>query len=1319
MSKSKQHKASQVGAGVALGLTVATMAGTANVGAEEVTPNEPKVAEVVEPVAKPDTTPTNNETTAPKQGDAPINKPGGAIEKEKPAEDGEFNRVSPTVTIDPVAPKPAEKPAETGAEKPAAGTETPTTGKTPTTGSEEKPKADEKPADTPKAEETPKPADAPKVDEPKPADTPSTGNPAEGTQPAPANPTEGNQPTETPAPSTGAETPAPANPTEPSQPAEGTPSTENPSNPTEGDKPKEEQPSTPDNGGTGTETPSNPSEPTQPSNPSEGTEPTQPSNPTEGGQPTPPADGEKPKEEQPSNPTEPVNPPAEGGETPTEPTNPPAEGDKPNPSEPTTPPTDGDKPKEENPVTPPPAEGEKPKDENPSQPTPPSEGTPGEGEKPKDGNKSGEGDKPKEEEPKDGDKPADGEKPKEETPTEKPKVSLDFTVGDKTVTASDGEPIKDLEVNDANVFQAKINNIIADSINYVQVLPDGTKIPVEGNVLPTNSRLIATYVDKEGVSHELVVANIVSNKQYNLDLAKTDDGKLSIGSDEKQYVTGDAPTVAYTIKEGDTVLGTVEVKEGEKLGVFDFADQLSEGTHTLTVEGVSKYGIKSVGAFVVEVPKKETPKPEEPSTPSEPSEPAKPEEPAKPSEPTPTPSEPAKPAKPAEPTPSEPSKPAEPSEPSKPSEEPAKPSEPEKPAEPSKPTEEPAKPAEPTPTPVPTPEPEKPVVPADPAPAPAPEPEKPVVPTTPTVPVNPILPPVEPEKPVAPVPSITDNNLLPSNPTDIITPEKPTTPEPPKEEPKVEAPIIREAPKGISDITVGGNSLYGDQSKNSAVATNGDTTTFTTADSLDLRVSVDTKVVDTSRTEIKLIGRAQGELNSSDFVELHDGTYRLKGIAKDDYYTLYIRTYDSNGKLVSDTTENFSINKNGSSYSIVNEGLEGHSFKSLSSNVQLVESNVDKINSDKTTIKVFRDGKEISVPKGAIKVSRTGGVNGNWEYTYSIDKSYFEEDGVYTLEVFSQTETGVKYSSSSRTIQFIIDNKAPQIAITGIRDGGRYKSNEKRITIDVRDISKIKSIKAYLNGKEVKVLYDEKTGLYYYDMKSTGQDRNEFVVEVEDEAGNLSTVSVKNFLLSSDLAFSIFNDDNLLYLLAGVGTAVVGFLAFLGFRRKRKLEEEDRLALEQAELLAASHSSSNGSNQPATEFVEDGNSSDRIRVEDILTVSTQDIPEVEVEDEFAEEPFSTPEEADAISAVEGMAATTVLAEEEEGLAKTDVLLEDEEVLAKTDVLTESEDEELAKTDVLTEEEDLPQTDVLEDETPAEETRKQNKPKTKKKRNKRK
>ena len=236
MSKSKQHKASQVGAGVALGLTVATMAGTTTAGAEEVIPNEPKVAEVVEPSVEP-ATETPKETEIPKQGDDPINKPGGALEDkpkaegEKPAEkqkaeDVEFNRVSSTVTIDPVAPKGKDNSAE-------------------------------EPADTPK-EETPTPADSSKVDEPKPAEgsQPSeTPAPAEGT--TPTSPAEGNTPTETPAPSTGNE----GTPTEGEKPKEETPAPETPSNPTEGEKPKEEQPSNPAEGGNGsTETPSNPTE---------------------------------------------------------------------------------------------------------------------------------------------------------------------------------------------------------------------------------------------------------------------------------------------------------------------------------------------------------------------------------------------------------------------------------------------------------------------------------------------------------------------------------------------------------------------------------------------------------------------------------------------------------------------------------------------------------------------------------------------------------------------------------------------------------------------------------------------------------------------------------------------------------------------------------------------------------------------------------------------------------------------------------------------------------------------------------------------------
>lgn len=855
-----------------------------------------------------------------------------------------------------------------------------------------------------------------------------------------------------------------------------------------------------------------------------------------------------------------------------------------------------EEPRTEEPKTPEVPKPEEPTEPKPEEPTDPEKPVEPKPEEPKP-------EEPKPEEP----KPEEPKEPEKPAEPETPKVSVDVTVGDKTVT--DGS---DLEVNKEESFTTKVNNTDSEKTKYYQILPNGTEIPVEDKLVPTNSKLVAKVTDSEGKESEILVANVTSNKTYTLSLSKSADDKLTITRDESQYVTKDTPSSTYTVKEGETVLGTATL-EGISTIDLDILSTLTEGTHTLTVEGVSQYGIKELGSLEVVVPSKVVPTPEPTPTP----------EPEKPVTPTPAP-EPEKPVTPA-PTP----------------------------------TPEPT--PTPTPEPVPTPEP---------APAPAPVPEP--VPTPTPIPTPEV--PTTPSEPIVPA-----------------IPETPVAPEPPKvEEPKVEVPVVKEAPKGISDITIDGSSLYGNQNSNSSVATNGDSTTFTNADSLDLRVSVDTNVVDSTKTVIKLVGRAQGELNSSDFVEFKDGHYRIKGIAQDDYYTLTVRTYDSNGKLVSDTVENFSINKNGSSYEIGNEGIEGHSFKSLSDNIQLVESNVDKINADKTTIKVFRDGKEISVPKDAIKVSRSGGVDGNWTYTYTIDKSYFGEDGVYTIEVASQTETGVKYNSS-RTMQFIIDNKAPQISITGIRDGGRYKSNEKRITIDVRDISKLKYVKAYLNGKEVELQYDEKTGLYYYVMKSNGQDKNEFVVEAEDEAGNLSTISVKNFLLSPNLAFSIFNDDNLLYLLGGVGTAIVGFLAFIGFRRKRKLDEEDRLALEQAELLAASHSSGSGSAQQATAYVDGVESTDRVRVEDIISVSTQDIPEVDP----SEEEFESHESGDVVAPTEVDSF-----EPTEEVSPTDALPEDGSEVSPTDVLPE-EDDELAKTDVIPEEdieEDIPKTDVLDEDS---------------------
>ena len=242
-------------------------------------------------------------------------------------EQGGFDRVSPTVTIEPTAPtsnKPTNNTSETT-----------------------------QPISTPNSDSTPTSSETPKTDTPK--DTP-----AESKDESPKN-SESNS--ETSAPSN-SELPQNA-PVSSEQPVEGNNGGSTPSAPT-GDFGASEN--------TPNKTEETPKTDTPASNPSEGQPSETPSEPT-----TPPSEGEKPKEENPSNPTEGEKPKEETPttSTPSEPTTPPSEGEKPsNPSESVTPPTEGEKSKEEQPTTPPtegeqPKDGDKPKEETPT--TPPTE----------------------------------------------------------------------------------------------------------------------------------------------------------------------------------------------------------------------------------------------------------------------------------------------------------------------------------------------------------------------------------------------------------------------------------------------------------------------------------------------------------------------------------------------------------------------------------------------------------------------------------------------------------------------------------------------------------------------------------------------------------------------------------------------------------------------------------------------------------------------------------------------------------------------------------------------------------------------------------
>ena len=268
------------------------------------------------------------------------------------AEEQGFDRVSPTVTVEPTAPTnniPTNNNGDSNQPVSTPSSETPSI-------PSETPKAD-----TPKDTNTESKDESPKNSKPNnETSVPSTSEPSQNALVSSEHPVEGNNESSTPNaptsesgasentpnkteetpkadtpvsnPSEGQSSETPSEPTTP--PSEGEkPKEENPSNPTEGEKPKEETPTTP-----------TPSEPTTP--PSEGEKPSNLSESV-----TPPTEGEKSKEEQPT------TPPTEGEQ--------PKDRDKPKEENPTTPPTEGVKPKEETPTTPP-TEDEKPKEEKPT-----------------------------------------------------------------------------------------------------------------------------------------------------------------------------------------------------------------------------------------------------------------------------------------------------------------------------------------------------------------------------------------------------------------------------------------------------------------------------------------------------------------------------------------------------------------------------------------------------------------------------------------------------------------------------------------------------------------------------------------------------------------------------------------------------------------------------------------------------------------------------------------------------------------------------------------------------------------------------------------
>lgn len=298
--------------------------------------------------------------------------------------------------------------------------------------------------------------------------------------------------------------------------------------------------------------------------------------------------------------------------------------------------------------------------------------------------------------------------------------------------------------------------------------------------------------------------------------------------------------------------------------------------------------------------------------------------------------------------------------------------------------------------------------------------------------------------------------------------------------------------------------------------------------------------IDSSKSAVELLGRKSGNIRVSGAISGKSGTFTLDNIPKeelyDDVYTLKATVTDKAGNVESKNIK-FSVNRFGSKYTFLDADILGNYIREPKT-VVINETNVDKLDTNKARVRVIRDGSEVKVSSNQISIKETGGDVDKYNYSYSVDKSVFDRDGKYIVQVYSHALEGTDYSSVSEEYAFILDSKKPEIIISGLEDGKTYKDYKKKITIDIRDKSKITEVSAILNGKSVPL--SKENGIYTLEIQES-KNKQSLSITVKDKAGNESTKSIEDFIISSEVATFIVNQ---WWFKWGIG-AIIAFLAAL------------------------------------------------------------------------------------------------------------------------------------------------------------------------------
>lgn len=281
--------------------------------------------------------------------------------------------------------------------------------------------------------------------------------------------------------------------------------------------------------------------------------------------------------------------------------------------------------------------------------------------------------------------------------------------------------------------------------------------------------------------------------------------------------------------------------------------------------------------------------------------------------------------------------------------------------------------------------------------------------------------------------------------------------------------------------------------------------------------------------------------NLSDDGKAVDATFDVfeKIKENDGIYTLSVNVWDkANHQTSSEIT--FSVNRFGSVYAIDGVADLKNNFynkkEAVKQDIVITEYNADVLDYSKISISITRDGKPVENPVFTITpaegVSAIVGENGWYEYKYLIDKSNFQNDGLYKISVTSEDKAGnTPQNTGDNDIQFYVDNTAPEItSITGL-EKNVINATEVVVKYTVFDAVGLKTVTVYVDGKAVDTIEVKGDDINNYSGEfklSESSSEQKVVIVVEDLAGNkISTAGTGEGETKGDVDFDPafkFND---------------------------------------------------------------------------------------------------------------------------------------------------------------------------------------------------